>query len=117
MDEKLGRKPGTSEKLITFVQDRAGHDLRYAIDASKIQKELGWEPSLQFEEGIELLGGDGIGPERLPTEIDVRFIVRDPLLGLGAQDDRRQRVTAIDDGQRSRNLFRLHQTYCSRRRQ
>jgi dTDP-glucose 4,6-dehydratase len=40
--------------LITFVQDRAGHDLRYAIDATKIQQELGWEPSLQFEEGIEL---------------------------------------------------------------
>lgn len=54
MDEKLGRPSGTSEKLITFVKDRAGHDLRYAIDASKIQKELGWEPSLQFEEGIEL---------------------------------------------------------------
>ena len=54
MDQKLGREPGTSEKLITFVQDRAGHDLRYAIDASKIQKELGWEPSLQFEEGIEI---------------------------------------------------------------
>lgn len=54
MDEKLGRAPGTSEQLITFVQDRAGHDLRYAIDATKIQKELGWEPSLQFEEGIEI---------------------------------------------------------------
>lgn len=54
MDEKLGREPGTSEKLITFVKDRAGHDLRYAIDATKIQQELGWEPSLQFEEGIEL---------------------------------------------------------------
>lgn len=53
MDEKLGRDAGTSEKLITFVTDRAGHDLRYAIDASKIQSELGWEPSLQFEEGIE----------------------------------------------------------------
>ncbi len=52
MDEKLGRTPGTSEKLITFVTDRAGHDLRYAIDATKIQQELGWEPSLQFEEGI-----------------------------------------------------------------
>lgn len=52
MDEKLGRETGTSEKLITYVKDRAGHDLRYAIDASKIQKELGWEPSLQFEEGI-----------------------------------------------------------------
>lgn len=54
MDEKLGRPTGTSEKLITFVKDRAGHDLRYAIDATKIQKELGWEPSLQFEEGIEI---------------------------------------------------------------
>lgn len=53
MDEKLGREKGTSEKLITFVQDRAGHDLRYAIDASKIKLELGWEPSLQFEEGID----------------------------------------------------------------
>jgi dTDP-glucose 4,6-dehydratase len=52
MDEKLGRESGTSEKLITYVKDRAGHDHRYAIDASKIQKELGWEPSLQFEEGI-----------------------------------------------------------------
>lgn len=54
MDEKTGKAPGTSEKLITFVKDRAGHDLRYAIDSSKIQKELGWEPSLQFEEGIEI---------------------------------------------------------------
>jgi dTDP-glucose 4,6-dehydratase len=54
MDQKLGREEGTSEKLITFVTDRAGHDHRYAIDATKIQKELGWEPSLQFEEGIEL---------------------------------------------------------------
>lgn len=54
MDEKLGREAGTSEKLITYVQDRAGHDHRYAIDATKIQKELGWEPSLQFEEGIEI---------------------------------------------------------------
>ena len=53
MDEKLGRETGTSEKLITYVKDRAGHDLRYAIDSSKLQKELGWEPSLQFEEGIE----------------------------------------------------------------
>jgi dTDP-glucose 4,6-dehydratase len=52
MDEKLGRADGTSEKLITFVKDRAGHDLRYAIDATKLQKELGWMPSLQFEEGI-----------------------------------------------------------------
>ncbi|MBN2639238.1 MAG: dTDP-glucose 4,6-dehydratase [Bacteroidales bacterium] len=53
MDEKLGREPGTSEKLITYVTDRAGHDLRYAIDSSKLQRELGWKPSLQFEEGIE----------------------------------------------------------------
>ena len=53
MDEKLGRPVGESEKLITFVKDRAGHDLRYAIDATKIKRELGWEPSLQFEEGIE----------------------------------------------------------------
>ncbi|WP_143960504.1 dTDP-glucose 4,6-dehydratase [Litoribacter populi] len=53
MDKKLGREEGTSEKLITYVTDRAGHDLRYAIDATKIQQELGWEPSLQFEEGIE----------------------------------------------------------------
>ena len=52
MDEKLGRDPGTSESLITYVTDRAGHDLRYAIDANKIMKELGWEPSLQFEEGL-----------------------------------------------------------------
>lgn len=53
MDEKLGRENGESEKLITYVKDRAGHDLRYAIDATKIKRELGWEPSLQFEEGIE----------------------------------------------------------------
>lgn len=53
MDKKLGRLAGESEKLITFVKDRAGHDLRYAIDATKIKNELGWEPSLQFEEGIE----------------------------------------------------------------
>ena len=54
MDGKLGRTPGTSEKLITFVKDRAGHDLRYAIDASKLQHELGWVPSLKFEEGLSL---------------------------------------------------------------
>ncbi|RLD47627.1 MAG: dTDP-glucose 4,6-dehydratase, partial [Bacteroidetes bacterium] len=53
MDKKLGRPEGTSEKLITYVTDRAGHDLRYAIDSSKLQQELGWKPSLQFEEGIE----------------------------------------------------------------
>ncbi len=52
MDEKLNRKPGTSVSLITYVKDRAGHDLRYAIDSSKLMKELGWQPSLQFEEGI-----------------------------------------------------------------
>ena len=53
MDEKLNRAEGESEKLITFVKDRAGHDLRYAIDSSKLQRELGWTPSLQFEEGLE----------------------------------------------------------------
>ncbi|MBY5956632.1 dTDP-glucose 4,6-dehydratase [Membranicola marinus] len=53
MDEKLNRPPGSARKLITFVKDRSGHDFRYAIDASKIEKELGWKPSLQFEEGID----------------------------------------------------------------
>lgn len=53
VDKQLGREEGTSEKLITYVTDRAGHDLRYAIDATKIKNELGWEPSLQFEEGIQ----------------------------------------------------------------
>ena len=53
VDKLLGRSVGSSEKLITHVTDRAGHDLRYAIDATKIKEELGWEPSLQFEEGIE----------------------------------------------------------------
>ncbi len=52
MDEKLNREKGTSEKLITFVKDRLGHDLRYAIDATKLENELGWHPSLQFEEGL-----------------------------------------------------------------
>lgn len=52
MDKKLGREDGTSEKLITFVTDRAGHDLRYAIDATKLKNELGWQHSLQFEEGL-----------------------------------------------------------------
>ncbi|CAM1370192.1 dTDP-glucose 4,6 dehydratase, NAD(P)-binding [Tenacibaculum litoreum] len=53
VDRLLGREEGASEKLITYVKDRAGHDFRYAIDASKLKNELGWEPSLQFEEGIE----------------------------------------------------------------
>lgn len=53
MDKKLGRAIGSSEKLITFVKDRAGHDMRYAIDASKINNDLGWKPSLQFEQGLE----------------------------------------------------------------
>lgn len=53
VDRLLGNAEGTSEKLITYVTDRAGHDLRYAIDSSKLKRELGWEPSLQFEEGIE----------------------------------------------------------------
>jgi len=53
MDKKLGRPEGTSAGLITYVKDRAGHDLRYAIDATKLNKELGWKPSLQFEEGLE----------------------------------------------------------------
>ena len=53
VDRALGNPDGTSEELITYVTDRAGHDLRYAIDSTKLQKELGWEPSLQFEEGIE----------------------------------------------------------------
>ena len=52
MDEKLGREKGTNEKLISFVTDRAGHDLRYAIDATKLKEELDWMPSLQFEEGL-----------------------------------------------------------------
>ncbi len=52
MDEKLGREKGHSEKLITYVKDRPGHDRRYAIDASKINRELGWKPSVTFEEGL-----------------------------------------------------------------
>lgn len=52
MDEKLNREPGTSAQLITYVKDRPGHDKRYAIDATKLNKELGWLPSLQFEEGL-----------------------------------------------------------------
>lgn len=54
MDEKLGRAAGESEQLITYVKDRPGHDRRYAIDASKINKELGWKPSVTFEEGLSL---------------------------------------------------------------
>lgn len=53
MDRKLGRSDGESEQLITYVTDRAGHDMRYAIDATKLKNELGWVPSLQFEEGLE----------------------------------------------------------------
>jgi dTDP-glucose 4,6-dehydratase len=53
MDKKLGRQEGETEKLITYVTDRAGHDLRYAIDATKLSNELGWKPSLQFAEGLE----------------------------------------------------------------
>jgi dTDP-glucose 4,6-dehydratase len=53
MDEKLNRVKGTSEKLITYVKDRPGHDLRYAIDSSKLQKELGWFPIPEFADGLE----------------------------------------------------------------
>ena len=53
MDQKLGRIQGESAKLITYVTDRAGHDLRYAIDAGKIKRELGWEPSITFEQGLD----------------------------------------------------------------
>lgn len=54
MDRKLGRADGASAKLITYVKDRAGHDLRYAIDSSKLQNELGWAPSVTFEQGLEI---------------------------------------------------------------
>jgi dTDP-glucose 4,6-dehydratase len=53
MDEKLGRKPHESEALITYIKDRPGHDRRYAIDAAKINRELGWKPSVTFEQGLE----------------------------------------------------------------
>ena len=53
VDRQLGRREGEDDGLITYVKDRAGHDLRYAIDSTKLQKELGWEPALQFEEGID----------------------------------------------------------------
>ncbi|MFO8054121.1 MAG: GDP-mannose 4,6-dehydratase [Bacteroidales bacterium] len=52
MDEKLGREKGSSQQLITFVKDRAGHDMRYAIDSSKLQEELGWKPTVDFEQGL-----------------------------------------------------------------
>ena len=54
MDDKLDRKVGTSAGLIEFVKDRAGHDMRYAIDATKLENDLGWTPSLTFEEGLSL---------------------------------------------------------------
>jgi dTDP-glucose 4,6-dehydratase len=54
MDDKLGKDRGESEKLITYVKDRAGHDMRYAIDSAKIQDELGWKPSVDFETGLSL---------------------------------------------------------------
>lgn len=54
MDQKLGREFGSSEKLITYIKDRPGHDKRYAIDANKIHKELGWKPSLTFEDGLDI---------------------------------------------------------------
>jgi dTDP-glucose 4,6-dehydratase len=53
MDKKLNRAPGTSEKLITYVKDRPGHDLRYAIDSSKLQSQLGWSPIPEFAAGLE----------------------------------------------------------------
>ena len=53
MDKKLNRSEGESEELITYVTDRAGHDMRYAIDATKLETELNWKPSLKFEEGLE----------------------------------------------------------------
>lgn len=54
MDEERGQAQGSAEQLITFVKDRPGHDKRYAIDAGKIKTELGWQPSLNFEEGLLL---------------------------------------------------------------
>jgi dTDP-glucose 4,6-dehydratase len=69
MDEKLGRAAGTSENLITYVKDRAGHDLRYAIDSSKLQNELGWTPSLQFEAGICLTIDWYLGNQKWLNEV------------------------------------------------
>ena len=54
VDEKLGNEPGTSDRLITYVTDRPGHDHRYAIDPTKLETELGWSPSVTFEEGLSL---------------------------------------------------------------
>ena len=54
MDSKLGRREGESEELITYVTDRAGHDMRYAIDSSKLESEIGWTPSIKFEQGLDL---------------------------------------------------------------
>jgi len=54
MDSKLGRAPGESAQLITFVTDRAGHDLRYAIDSTKLMSKLGWKPSVTFEQGLDI---------------------------------------------------------------
>ena len=54
MDKKLGRSEGSSQKLISFIKDRPGHDKRYAIDATKISEELDWKPSVTFEEGLEI---------------------------------------------------------------
>jgi dTDP-glucose 4,6-dehydratase len=53
MDDKLGREKGGSAKLINYVRDRAGHDMRYAIDSTKLKTEIGWQPSIRFEEGLE----------------------------------------------------------------
>ena len=64
MDKKLGRKSGDSAKLITFVKDRAGHDLRYAIDSGKLQKELNWTPSYNFEEGLSVTVDWYLGNEK-----------------------------------------------------
>jgi dTDP-glucose 4,6-dehydratase len=72
MDELLGRAPSASRQLITYVKDRLGHDRRYAIDASKIRNELGWEPSIQFEEGFRQTA-----QWYLDNEAWVREVVRD----------------------------------------